>query len=406
MLTNQHQKVTRCIIGSERQVYKRYMCGVCHALGDDYGLVSRLFTNHETILLNMLTDAQMESPSATVMRRCPLRPTHFVTTNQNTSSRFAAAITVLLINAGVIDDCQDGKGLNLPARLLEKAMSGMSKSARTVLDTLSFDSHYLETLPTQQLKAESDGNNPLAPSMRSSSAIFAMTSELAGSPHNQTALAGIGANYGAYVYLYDALKDWGADYQKGAFNPLIPYLREQSDRVTLTPDGINWLADQFRRILNDIQQGLEQVTFHQHGEVIHKLLTDPIERILNNLAKASNGMSIHKVTGLDVLKTAFLLAGNEPYKQQSMDDFFEDADDDLTNKNQKGRKKGKKNNNGDDSSATDLCCDVGDNSCDLWNVFSCIRCASLSGNSCDVGDGCSVGDGCDLSDGCDVGDCS
>jgi len=385
------------------------MCGVCHALGDDYGMASRLFTNHETILLNMLTDAQLENPSETVMRRCPLRPTHQVTTNQNTSSRFAAAITVLLVNAGVVDDIQDGKGLNLPTRLLEKAISGMSQSARAVLDTLSFDGQHLDTLAIHQLQAESNGNNPLLPSMQSSSAIFAMTAELAGSPHNQTALAGIGANYGAYVYLYDALKDWGADYQNGAFNPLTPYLKEQSDRVTLTTDGIDWLADQLTDILNNIQQGLKQVTFYQHTDVIHKLLTDPIERIIHNLAQASNGMSIHKVKRIDILKTAFMLTSNEPDNQQSMDDFFKDENNNPADKKQKKNKKQKKRNkrnNGSDG--FDFCCDVGDTGCGIWDVFSFINCVSSSGNSCDVGDGCDIGDGCSVGDGCDIGgvDCN
>lgn len=427
MLTNQHRKATRCITTPERRVYKHYMCGVCHALGDDYGLASRIFTNHETILLNMLTDAQMENPSDTVMRRCPLRPTRHVPTNQNTSSRFAAAITVLLVNAGVVDDRQDGKGLNLPTRVLEKVLSSMSHSARSVLENFSFDTQPLDNLPARQYQAESNGHNPLAPSMQSSSAIFAMTAELAGSPENQTALAGIGANYGAYVYLYDALEDWGKDYQQGAFNPLTPHLQEQLDRITLTSDGIEWLREQFNRILTDIQEGLTQVTFHHHGDVIQKLLTDPIERILNNLANISDGISIRKVTRLDVLKTALLMTNNEPDTPDPMDDFFKDEADHPNKAKGKGRKKGKKGKNSnndhqDDSCLDDSCCwgshytyggsggqctnfsgcGSGDcNSCNGDGDGCNIDCNPCDGDGCDVGD-CSGGDSCD----CDGGDCS
>jgi hypothetical protein len=410
MLTNQHRKATRCITNPERRVYKHYMCGVCHALGDDYGLASRIFTNHETILLNMLTDAQMETSSETVMRRCPLRPTHHVKTNQNTSSQFAAAITVLLVNAGVVDDRQDGKGLNLPARLLEKALSGMSNSARSVLDNLSFDTRPLKMLPTQQFQAESNGMNPLAPSMQSSSAIFAMTAQLAGSPQNQKALAGIGANYGAYVYLYDALEDWGKDFQKGEFNPLLPYLQEQLDRITLTSDGIKWIRDQFTRILTNIREDLRQVKFHQHADVIQKLLTDPIERILNNLAKVSDGISIRKVSRLDVLKTAFLMTNNEPETPDSMDDFFKDEDDHPNY----SKKKDKKDSNRNNSCYGDACywgsCDCGDG-CDGCggdgdSSSGGLDCNPFDGDGCDCGGGDSCGgDGCDIS-GCDGADCS
>jgi hypothetical protein len=40
------------------------MCGLCHSLGDNYGMLARLITNYEMTLLNILTSAQQETEMA------------------------------------------------------------------------------------------------------------------------------------------------------------------------------------------------------------------------------------------------------------------------------------------------------------------------------------------------------
>ena len=91
MLTKSHYAARQYVCAHDRATYRWHMCGLCHALGDDYGLTTRLLTNHDMILLNLLTEAQYPQETPTVMRRCPLNPRRKVPTNQEAASRFAAA---------------------------------------------------------------------------------------------------------------------------------------------------------------------------------------------------------------------------------------------------------------------------------------------------------------------------
>ena len=117
MLTKQHQLAAKIIHPQKRRAYKAYMCGLCHALGDSYGLPHRLLTSYEMILLNMLTNAQRSTAPEIVMRRCPLNPSRMVSTNQDAGSEFAAAVAVVLARVSLDDHVQDSAGRNIGARL-------------------------------------------------------------------------------------------------------------------------------------------------------------------------------------------------------------------------------------------------------------------------------------------------
>ena len=93
MLTRlRHQTASNFATCRDRSTYRTHMCGLCHALGDEYALLSRLLTLQETILLNLLVSAQREEAPGNATRRCPLNPTRKVNTNQDIASQFAAAV--------------------------------------------------------------------------------------------------------------------------------------------------------------------------------------------------------------------------------------------------------------------------------------------------------------------------
>lgn len=403
MLTNQHRFVARMIHCSERVQYKKHMCGVCHALGDEYGFASRLMTNHEIILLNMLTEAQYETLPDAVMRRCPLNPTQHVQTNQTVSSRFAAAVGVMLVNTSVEDDLRDGKGIQLPTRLLKAMTHRLATTAYNTLESLAFDTRQLLALQDEQTQAEANNSNPLVPSMQSSATIFAMTGNLANQPQNQPALATVGANYGAYVYLLDAVKDYAEDYHSGEYNPLMPYAQVGSNVLTLTQSGVNWLKAEFLDILQNIHNGLESIQLHHYQETIHTMLTEPIQRMLNRLDDVTDGIHYAQVTSRDIWKS-LLLMSEDKSKGESVDDFFSDDDEADHPTKQKGKKPKKSNNSS--------CCSGEDAaySC-MWISCDGIDCIDTDCDGVpdcmDSDAGCGGGDGCDIGgcDSCDVGGC-
>jgi|GEM_PF-1779678 len=420
MLTNQHRFVARMIHCNERVDYKKHMCGVCHALGDDYGFLSRLITNHEIILLNMLTEAQCETPSDDVIRRCPLNPRLNVKTNQTVSSRFAAAIAVMLVNTSVEDNLRDGKGLQLPTRLLKTMTSRLATRAQDTLSGLAFDTRKLLSLQDEQSDAEANGDNPMLPSMQSSATIFAMTGTLARQPHNQPALATVGANYGAYLYLLDALKDYSEDYHSGQYNPLRPYAQTTDSALILGQDGIEWLKEQFADILSQIREGVDSLNLYHYQSALETMLIEPIQRVLNKLDTMTDGIHYAQVSAGDVWKSLLLMSEKKP-DGQDVDEFFSDDDsaEHPTKEKRKKRRRKEDNSGCDGDDGLGIC---------IWyspDLFFCANSESdrrnnCSGSSCDCGfgdcegfemDGCEIGncggDGMDCGglDGCDGADC-
>ncbi len=416
MLTNQHRFVAGMINCAERTDYKKHMCGVCHALGDDYGMVSRLITNHEIILLNMLTEAQCETLEDDVMRRCPLNPRQHVRTNQTVSSRFAAAIAVMLVNTSVEDDLRDGKGLQLPTRLLKTMTSRLATQARDTLTTLSFDTSRLLSLQDEQSYAEANHQNPLLPSMQSSATIFAMTASLAGQTQNQTALANIGSQYGAYLYLLDALKDYAEDYHQGQYNPLMPYAQVSDTALVLNQDGVNWVKNEIALILEDIQRGLDSIDLFHYQSAVQKMLIEPIQRLLTRLTTVTDGIPYARINHRDILHSLLLMSDNKK-SGQDVDEFFSDDDNADHPTKQKGKKRrNRKQGDGGGCCDGEDAADVGFYACiySPWDMISCVdldcdgvpNCMDTDGG---CGDGCDIGgcDGMDCGglDGCDIGGC-
>lgn len=276
MLTQSHYAARRLVRCGDKPAYRKHMCGVCHALGDDYGLPYRLLTNHDTILLNLLTGAQCADESATVMRRCPLNPARFVRTNQDDASRFAAAVSVGLANASVEDDIADTDGHALIARLGRAVLP--SGAALRQLTGMGFDAAALETLTAQQSAAEAIPDaDPAAPTAAVSAALFTMTARLAGNPMNKPALAIIGAHYGTYIYLADAHRDLAQDIRHGDFNPLRPFAQDGA----LSAAGKVWLAAHIEALRSAIQTALDNLTLYR--DTVRYLLTAPLDDLLATL---------------------------------------------------------------------------------------------------------------------------
>lgn len=408
MLTNQHRFVAGMINCAERTHYKKHMCGVCHALGDDYGMVSRLITNHEIILLNMLTEAQCKTLEDDVMRRCPLNPSQHVRTNQTVSSRFAAAIAIMLVNTSVEDDLRDGKGLQLPTRLLKTMTSRLAAQARDTLTALSFDTSRLLSLQDEQSYAEDHHQNPLLPSMQSSATIFAMTASLAGQTQNQSALADIGSHYGAYLYLLDALKDYAEDYRQGQYNPLMPYVQISDTALVLNQEGVNWVKNEMTLILDEIQSGLDSIQLHHYQSAVHKMLVEPIQRLLTRLTTVKDGIAYTRIGSRDILKS-FLLMSDNKKTGQDVDEFFSDDDKADHPTKQKGKKRrNRKQGDGGGCCDGEDAADVGFYACiySPWDMISCVDldCDGIP-NCIDTDAGCIGVDGCGGGDGCDIGGC-
>lgn len=293
----------------ERRIYKTHMCGLCHALGDEYGFISRVITNHEMILLNMLYTAQAPTEIDIVERRCPLNPLMKVTTNQDPGSKVAAAVAVELARISVLDDVLDSGGRDFRARIFERMLAKPHQAAIESLNELECDTSQLATLSDRQVIAESTViEDPANPSAETSAALFAMTARLAGMPENQEALAEVGANYGRYIYFKDALEDFLMDQDHSNFNPLKRYSKEEDGKLILSRIGLERFAQNLGEIRDAILGRLSQVQFSRNEELITKLLVEPVRLTVaaleNLLTQIGDELAFRRFGFADGLKAA------------------------------------------------------------------------------------------------------
>lgn len=156
MLTKQHRFAMRIASSRLRQEYKTYMCGLCHALGRNYGLPYRLLTSHEMVLLNMLTNAQQLEEPLVVKCRCPLNPLKEVLANQGVACEFASAVAIGLAKVSAEDGVRDSRWWNASSRLLDWTLDAVYPPALENLVDLGFETKLLTQLTELQTSVQED----------------------------------------------------------------------------------------------------------------------------------------------------------------------------------------------------------------------------------------------------------
>jgi hypothetical protein len=319
MLTQQHRFANQILHPQRQRAYKTHMCGLCHALGDNYGLPFRLLTSHEMILLNLLVTAQQETEPEIVPRRCPLNPLKWVATNQDAAAQFAAATAVGLAQVSLDDKIWDAGGCNssrrqhygshLPAYVGRWFLAKPYRLALALLKRLGLATETLTGLGLQQSLAENDETqDPTRPTAEASAQLFAMTARLAGQPTNEATLARLGASYGAYIYLMDAYRDFPEDMRNDHYNPLRRFCQQREEIYSLSSSGLQWLLERFKQLRTDIQAHLKELQLYRHETLLVELLTGPLTHMIEDLSYQTlhqRDRSFRLWRAGDLLKTAF-----------------------------------------------------------------------------------------------------
>ncbi|MDA0634393.1 DUF5685 family protein [Nonomuraea sp. MCN248] len=207
-----------------------HLCGLCLALRDEHGHLSRVVTNYDGLLVSVLTEAQ--SPASAPRRRagaCALRGFRGADVVEAEGVRLAASVSLLLAAGKVRDHVADRDGVYarrpVAAGAGRLARRWYSAGTATAV-TLGFDPAPLTRAAHRQavLERSPAGTTALreltAPTEDAVAAAFAHTAVLTGKPHNREALETAGREFGRLAHLIDAVEDVAADTASGAYNPL------------------------------------------------------------------------------------------------------------------------------------------------------------------------------------------
>lgn len=273
-----------------RAAWRAHLCGLCLTLRDGHGHAARLATNYDTLILSVLTEAQLPSSAPRrVAGPCALRgfrPAEVVDARAR-GARLAAGVSLVLAAGKLRDQVADhdaapGTG---PARRLLAAR--WEAGGIRLASDVGFDTSVLVATVDRQLALEHEaatalagnssaaapaGDPPISPAVagaleedraasraperRAAMAVldltrpseeavagaFAHTAVLAGRPGNAATLAEAGRLFGRIAHLVDAVEDQADDDARGAFNPLTATRTSRAEARRLCDDAAHGLA--------------------------------------------------------------------------------------------------------------------------------------------------------------------
>jgi hypothetical protein len=206
--------------------WRSHLCGTCLTVRAEAGQAPRALVGYDILLLSVLVEAQAGPAVTVTARRCPLRgmQTATVVAASSAGARLAAA-AALLAGAATLDDKTTDGDFPSWTRPLASAVSRRAGHAGTrMAGELGFPADTFANASRRAAESEAvleSLDALLAPSGAAVASMFAHTASLARRPQNAEVLAAMGDAFGRLVHLHDAVDDYDADCQRGAFNPLV-----------------------------------------------------------------------------------------------------------------------------------------------------------------------------------------
>lgn len=200
--------------------YRAYYCGLCHALKNRHGQLSRLTVGFDMTFLAVLLDGLYDSETSRTEFRCPLHPFVKRVRLANEFLDYASSMGLYLAWLKCEDDWKDerkadrklyGTMIRREARRIEEMYPDRTRRIR----------EHMEELASLESEDSQDFERAAGCFGRVTEEIFAYREDVW-----QPYLRRMGFYIGKYIYLLDACLDFETDLKKGLYNPL----RELSGR--------------------------------------------------------------------------------------------------------------------------------------------------------------------------------
>lgn len=205
----------------ENQYYRAAYCGLCRALRDEIGMLSRMTLSYDITFLVLASLSLAGEIPEFDKKRCFLHPLKKrLVMKKNETLIFASHVSALLTYYKIKDDVTDEKGLKkVSAFFLKLLFSRSYKKAKKGYEELDLKiKEHLEDLRSIERERTRSADRPAA--------IFGalMSDVLAYMPKDEERKrigSVIGASVGRWIYLIDALDDIERDRKAKSYNPFI-----------------------------------------------------------------------------------------------------------------------------------------------------------------------------------------
>lgn len=213
-------KANKCQLNEEdSEIYQAAYCGLCKALGKNYGICSRLTLSFDLSFLAILLLSQSEEKVSISYKRCGLnlKKKPFVNFKSETY-RYVSSVSMMLNFYKLKDNIDDKMGFKKLAFLVLKPyFSAKNKKASRLYPHISsVIKEMYKNQNTVEKNSTADIDMSAEPTSRALSKIFSYPLD-----NNKEELSNMGYCLGKWIYLIDAVDDLEKDKKSGNFNPLI-----------------------------------------------------------------------------------------------------------------------------------------------------------------------------------------
>lgn len=204
----------------EYEKYRGVYCGLCRAMGNVTGQLSRLTLSYDFVFLAAVRMVLVGIKPEFETFRCATHPTKkrlYLKTNPELE--YTAALSAVLAEAKVRDDLLDERGFaRLKSALLHPSLAGMAKRGSKILpkETEADVAELLECLSVLE-KQECTSADETAEAF---GGVLAYVFALGLDGEAEDIAARIGRHIGRFIYMCDAADDLCEDVKRGRYNPL------------------------------------------------------------------------------------------------------------------------------------------------------------------------------------------
>ena len=243
----------------QKQRYRAFYCGVCHALRSRYGQTRRLSLSNDMAFLAMLLTSLYEPDTGRTNARCGVHPLKSHPYLSSPMIDYAADMNALLFWYKCQDQSMDDHSLlgrvgeSLFRTAKEKVLERWPRQAGEVEAALS-------ALWREEAKPVPDPDRLCNLSGDMLGAVFVPKPE---DPWSGV-LRSVGAGLGRFIYWMDAWEDYDEDMKKGRFNPLRVY----HDR----PDYEDFCRETLELLIADAAESFEILPLEQDLEILRNVI--------------------------------------------------------------------------------------------------------------------------------------
>ncbi len=239
-------------------------CGLCHTLGKDYGLSTRLLAGQDLVFYAVFLEAMSGERAYVEPRSCVLGPgvTSLPAVVENESTSLAAAFGIWMMAEKARDDWEDDGGVH--RWLAQKALSAPSAEARRRLEEHGFPVEEIRGWLARQVEVEAapslDVDEALVPTEAIARLAFGFAAR--DRPELRASAEAIGAGIGRFLFWMDNALDLDEDRGRGGYNALLRHpsghLVDDAARRGLALDSAEETVSELATLISELEASADR----------------------------------------------------------------------------------------------------------------------------------------------------